>query len=167
MTPNAAHDDTAHDDTHRPDLDLGHLEGWRFAGKELVGRELVDTEGRLIGTVREVFLDADTDVLEWVDVAIAADDEPGHFTVGGEAGRFVPAVGVELHDDGRVVSRWSLQHVVDSPVRAADLAITRDEEDELYAHYELGYPRQWINNGLPGGATMVGEASVVSGAEPD
>ncbi len=162
MTPN-----DAHDDTHRPQLDLGHLEKWQFAGKELIGREVVDTEGGIIGTVREVFLDADTDVLEWIDVAVPADDVPGRFTVGEESGRFVPAVGVELREDGRVVSRWSIQHVLDSPVRAADLAITRDEEDELYAHYGLEYPRQWINNGLPGGATMVGEASVVSGAEPD
>jgi hypothetical protein len=138
------------------------LDHWEFAGKELIGLELVDLEGHRIGVIREVFLDADTDLLEWVDVAIPADDTPGTFSVSEGSARFVPAVGVELRADGRAGSRWSLQQVLDSPVRAADLAITRNEEDELYAHYELGYPRQWINNGLPGGATMVGAAAVVT-----
>jgi len=146
--------------------DSSHLDKWQFAGKELIGRELLDLEGRRIGTVREVFLDADTDLLEWIDVAIPVDDEPGRFSVGEESGRFVPAIGVELREDGRASSRWSLQHVLDSPVRAADLSITRYEEDELYAHYDLGYPRQWINNGLPGGATMVGGANPADRAEP-
>lgn len=150
------------DDQDRSD---SPLDQWQFAGQELIGRELVDVEGRRIGTVREVFLDADTDLLEWVDVAIHPDDGPGRFSVGEEAGRFVPAVGVGLRADGLVTSHWSLQHVLDSPVRAADLSVTRNEEDQLYAHYELGYPRQWINNGLPGGATMVGSTGVVTDRE--
>lgn len=141
------------------------LDHWEFAGKELIGRELVDPEGRRIGTIREVFHDVDTDLLEWVDVAIPVDDAPGRFTVSEESGRFVPAVGVETLGDGRAGCRWTVSTVLESPVRASDLSITRVEEDQLYGHYGLSYPRQWINNGLPGGATMVGAGGPVGATE--
>lgn len=137
------------------------LDHWQFAGKELIGRVLVDPDEHHIGTVREVFLDADTDVLEWVDVAVPPEGDAGTFSLEEESGRFVPAAGVELLDDGRARCRWSRDHVLASPVEARDLSVTRVEEDQLYGHYGLDYPREWINNGLPGGATMTGTTGIV------
>lgn len=142
------------------------LEDWEFDGKEYVGCELVDPDHATVGMIREVFHDVETGELEWIDVATHEPGGSGWFSLGSESGRFVPAVGVEPLDTSTVRCAWSVRHVLDSPVCAEDLALTRNEEEQLLAHYGLPPRRQWINNGLPGGATMVGMPSP-SSADPD
>lgn len=130
----------------------------------LVGTPMVAADRQPIGVVTEVFLDSDTDDEEWLVVELASANCAGCFTVGPRETRFVPIEGVEVDDDV-LVSRWGVDVVESSPVEQTDTAITRVEEDALYAHYGLEYPRQWINSGFPGGGVVVGVAALAADSD--
>lgn len=129
-----------------------------------VGEQVVGPDDELVGRIVEVFLDADTDEAEWVALALVEPDCDGCFTVGTEAapGRFAPVVGLDERADGMLRLRWTREHVLASPVEITDIALTNDEEDALYLHYGVDQPKQWINNGAPGGGVVVGVAGIAA-----
>src|SRR3954465_8974873 len=96
--------------------------GWR-------GRTLVDTAGDKIGTLEEIYLDAQTDEPEW-----------GVVTTGlfGSKQSFVPLADATSTDDGVRVP-YEKATVKDAPKVDPDGRLSRSEERELYAHYGREY----------------------------
>jgi uncharacterized protein (TIGR02271 family) len=129
------------------------------------GRNAVDADGSKIGTVEEVYLDADTDQPEWLAV------KTGMF---GSRISFVPIA--EASDaDGDVRVPYSKDQVKDAPHAEADGQLSEQEEAQLYRHYGLDYSEARSDSGLAEGTardhTPQGSAGVVgndvSGPETD
>ncbi len=93
------------------------------------GQDLVDNDGSKIGTVTDVYLDADTDTPEWLAV------QTGLF---GTKVSFVPTAEAQEHD-GHLHVPYSKDQVKDAPNAEADGALSETEESRLYAHYGLDY----------------------------
>jgi hypothetical protein len=94
--------------------------GWR-------GEALHDAEGQRIGTIEEVYLDADTKVPEWALV---------HTGRLGTGRAFVPLRDVKVTEDGPAVP-FQKGVVKDAPEVAPDGQLTKREEAELYRHYGM------------------------------
>ncbi len=94
--------------------------GWR-------GATLYDAEGQRIGTIDEVYLDADTKVPEWALV---------HTGRLGTGRAFVPLRDAKAGEDGPVVP-FEKSVVKDAPEVAPDGQLTKREEAELYRHYGM------------------------------
>src|SRR4051794_35872595 len=129
------------------------------------GRTAVDADGEKIGTVEEVYLDADTDRPEWLAV------KTGLF---GSRISFVPVA--EASDAGGDVRvPYSKAQVKDAPHADADGQLSQQEEAQLYRHYGLDYSESRSDSGLAEGTagdrTPQGSAGVVgndvSGPETD
>jgi uncharacterized protein (TIGR02271 family) len=129
------------------------------------GRNAVDADGTKIGTVEEVYLDADTDQPEWLAVMT------GLF---GSKISFVPiADATDTGGDVRVP--YSKDQVKDAPHAEADGRLSQQEEAELYRHYGLDYSQSRSDTGLADGTagdpTPQGSPGVVgndvSGPETD
>src|SRR3954447_4277161 len=128
------------------------------------GRTAVDADGSKIGTVEEVYLDADTDRPEWLAV------KTGLF---GSHISFVPvAQATDAGDDVRVP--YSKDQVKDAPHAEADGQLSQQEEAQLYRHYGLDYGESRSDRGLAENTTArtrQGSADVVgndvSGPETD
>jgi uncharacterized protein (TIGR02271 family) len=129
------------------------------------GKTALDADGNKIGTVEEVYLDADTDRPEWLAL------KTGLF---GSRISFVPVA--EASDaDGGVRVAYSKDQVKDAPHADADGQLSQQEEARLYRHYGLDYGESRSDSGLPEGsagdrtrhdpAGVVGED--VSGPETD
>lgn len=103
--------------------DITEMQAWE-------GRNLVDRDGDKIGSIGDVYVDAETGQPEWIAVTT------GLF---GSKVSFAPTAGAQAEgDDVRVPFEKS--HVKDSPNVDADGQLSQDEESQLYAHYGLGYP---------------------------
>jgi uncharacterized protein (TIGR02271 family) len=114
------------------------------------GQKLVDQDGHKIGTVDEVYVDAETGRPEWL--AVSKD-------LFGSRVSFVPLADAQRDgDDIRVP--YTKDQVKDSPNADADGALSEDEESRLYRHYGLDYSERRSDSGLPEGGTDRG----VSGA---
>jgi len=128
------------------------------------GRTAVDADGDKIGSVEEVYLDADTNQPEWLAV------KTGLF---GSRISFVPiAEATDTGGDVRVP--YSKDQVKDAPHADADGQLSQQEEAQLYRHYGLDYSESRSDSGFAEGTTAgtgQGSADVVgndvSGPETD
>jgi uncharacterized protein (TIGR02271 family) len=129
------------------------------------GKNAVDTDGTKIGTVEEVYLDADTNQPEWLAV------KTGLF---GSNISFVPiADATDAGGDVRVP--YSKNQVKDAPHAEADGQLSQQQEAQLYRHYGLDYSESRSDSGLAEGTagdpTPQGSPGVVgndvSGPETD
>ena len=94
--------------------------GWR-------GLTLYDAEGQRIGTIGEVYLDADTRGPEWALV---------HTGRLGTGRAFVPLRDAKPGEDGPTVP-FEKSVVEDAPAVDPDGMLTKREEAELYRHYGM------------------------------
>ncbi len=92
------------------------------------GRDVVDADGDKIGTLEEVYLDADSGRPEWATV------KTGLF---GKKQSFVPLSGSQP-EQGNVVVSYTKDQVKDAPSIDPDGELSHDEEAQLYRHYGLG-----------------------------
>src|SRR3954453_16989505 len=129
------------------------------------GKNALDADGDKIGTVEEVYLDADSDQPEWLAV------KTGLF---GSRISFVPvAEATDAGGDVRVP--YSKDQVKDAPHAEADGQLSQEEEAQLYRHYGLEYGESRSDSGLAEGTagerTSQNSAGVVgndvSGQETD
>jgi uncharacterized protein (TIGR02271 family) len=94
---------------------------------QLRGEQLYDREGDKIGTVEEIYLDADTGAPEWALVGT------GLF---GNKSTFVP-VREAIESGGELRVPYDKATVKNAPRIDPDGQLSRAEEDELYRHYGL------------------------------
>jgi uncharacterized protein (TIGR02271 family) len=111
------------------------------------GRTVVDRDGDKIGTLDEIYLDSQTNEPEWALV---------HTGLLGTKSSFVPLEGAApAGEDVRVA--YAKDHVKDAPSIDADGALSRQEESQLYRHYD----RDYSESGLPEATTPA------TGGRPD
>jgi uncharacterized protein (TIGR02271 family) len=89
------------------------------------GAKAVDSNGEKVGTIDEVYLDRASEQPEWVTVST------GLF---GTRTSFVPVADAENHD-GEIRLAFTKDQIKDAPNVDADGALSREEEQRLYAHY--------------------------------
>jgi uncharacterized protein (TIGR02271 family) len=106
------------------------------------GRNAVDLDGDKIGTIDEIYMDAETGKPEWLAV------RTGMF---GSKLSFVP-IAEANEAEGNVRVPYNKQQVKDAPNADADWELTQDEEAALYSHYGLGYSEARSDSGLPRGS---------------
>jgi uncharacterized protein (TIGR02271 family) len=105
------------------------------------GQDLYDADGDKLGTVEEIFLDAQTGEPEWACV------NTGMF---GTKATFVPLQGAS-EDGGTLRVRYDKAQVKDAPKVDADSELSQAQEGELYRHYGLDYGESRSDSGLPEG----------------
>jgi len=110
------------------------VRGWR-------GRALVDADGDKIGTIEEIYLDAETSEPEWAVVST------GLF---GTKQSFVPIGDASSTGDGIRVP-FEKATVKDAPKIDPDGQLSQDEERQLYAHYG----REYAEYSGPGGSGLL------------
>jgi hypothetical protein len=116
------------------------------------GRDVVDRDGDSIGSLEEIYLDAETDEPTWAAV------KTGMF---GTRSTFVPIRGAQLDGD-RVRVAHEKSHIKDAPNVESDGELSPAEEDRLYDHYDVaGASSGDARDGAETGATR----SEVTGAE--
>src|SRR4051794_36304322 len=91
------------------------------------GAEVVDRDGDKVGTLAEVYLDAETRRPEWAIVKV------GLF---GRGNTFVPLAGADREGD-IVRVRYDKGQIKDAPDADPDGELSVDEEERLYRHYGL------------------------------
>jgi uncharacterized protein (TIGR02271 family) len=125
------------------------------------GRTAVSADGEKLGTIEEIYLDAETQRPEWALI------QTGMF--GGKSS-FMPLEGATSEGD-EVKAPFTKDQVKDAPRMDADGELSQDDEAALYSHYGIGYGEGRSDSGLPeGGARGDGRESVgrdVSGPETD
>ncbi|MCY1136544.1 PRC and DUF2382 domain-containing protein [Actinoplanes sp. Pm04-4] len=89
--------------------------------------DVYDTDGEKIGSVGQVYLDAESGDPEWVTV------RTGLF---GAKETFIPLRGADVTGD-RVVVAYAKERVKDAPRVDADGPLSQAEEGELYSFYNL------------------------------
>ncbi|HZH23267.1 MAG TPA: PRC and DUF2382 domain-containing protein [Solirubrobacteraceae bacterium] len=107
------------------------------------GENLSDSNGDKIGSIEEIYLDAETDAPEWALV------NTGMF--GGKS-TFVP-----LRDaseaDGALRVPFDKAMVKDAPKMDPNGQLSQNEEAELYRYYGMDYSETRSDTGLPEGGT--------------
>jgi uncharacterized protein (TIGR02271 family) len=105
------------------------------------GSNAVDSDGETIGTIAEIYMDAETGRPEWLAV------KTGMF---GSKVSFIPfAEASAANGDVRVP--YDKQQVKDAPNAEADGELSQEEEAALYSHYGLDYSETRSDSGLPEG----------------
>jgi uncharacterized protein YrrD len=99
-----------------------NLNEWR-------GKELIDRDGDKIGKLEDVYVDSETD--EQLFGTVKEGVFGRHLT-------FVPLREASVSPDGLKVT-VSKERVKDAPNIDPDAELSRDEESDLYRHYELDY----------------------------
>ena len=107
------------------------------------GHELQDASGEKIGTIEEIYLDAQTSEPEWALV------NTGLF---GTKSSFVPLRDASSEGETLRVPYEKAQ-VKDAPQMDPDGELSQREEAELYRHYGLEYSEAKSDSGLPEGGT--------------
>jgi uncharacterized protein (TIGR02271 family) len=102
------------------------------------GSELLDNDGDKIGTIDEIYLDADTGEPEWALVST------GLF---GSKSTFVPIRDASQDGDALRVP-YDKAQVKDAPKMDPDGQLSQSEESELYRHYGLEYSDAGSGSGL-------------------
>ena len=105
------------------------------------GRDSVDSDGEKIGTIDEIYMDAETGQHEWLAV------KTGMF---GSKVSFIPIAEASDAGDGVRVP-YDKAQVKDAPKAEADGELSQDEEAALYRHYGLDYSESRSDSGLPEG----------------
>ena len=108
---------------------------------QLRGEQLHDRDGDKIGTVEEIYLDAETGAPEWALVST------GLF--GGKS-TFVP-VRDATEADGTLRVPFDKATVKDAPRMDPDGQLSRSEEAELYRHYGMEYSESRSGSGRSAG----------------
>ena len=93
------------------------------------GRNAVDSDGGKIGSIDEIYMDAQTGKPEWLAV------KTGMF---GSKVSFVP-IAEASESNGDVRLPYGKDQVKDAPNAEADGELSQDEEAALYSHYGLDY----------------------------
>jgi uncharacterized protein (TIGR02271 family) len=106
------------------------------------GSNAVDSNGEKIGTVEEIYIDAETGKPEWVAVKTGM--------VGSKLS-FIP-IAEATETGGQVRVPYDNQQVKDAPAVESDHELSQDEEANLYRHYGLGYSEARSDSGLPRGS---------------
>ena len=114
------------------------------------GQELYTAGGDKIGTIEEIYLDAETNEPEWALV------NTGLF---GTKSTFVPLE--QARDEGGSLQvPYDKAQIKDAPKMGADGNLSQEDEAELYRHYGLEYGEAESGSGLPEGtAGTTGEAT--------
>jgi uncharacterized protein (TIGR02271 family) len=122
------------------------------------GQNLHDRDGDKIGTIEEIYLDADTNEPEWALV------NTGLF---GTKSTFVPLRDA-TEDGGGLRVPYEKAQVKDAPNMDPDGQLSQDEEAELYRHYGLEYSEAHSDSGLAegGAATTATTDGSFGGAPP-
>jgi uncharacterized protein (TIGR02271 family) len=110
------------------------------------GESLHDSDGDKIGTIEEIYLDAQTDQPEWALV------NTGRF--GGKS-TFVPLATATQQGDTLSVP-FDKNQVKDAPKMDPDGQLSQQEEAELYRYYGLDYGESQSDSGLPEGGAPTG-----------
>jgi uncharacterized protein (TIGR02271 family) len=105
------------------------------------GRSAVDSDGEEIGTIDEIYMDAETSRPEWLAVTT------GMF---GSKVSFIP-IAEASEANGDVQVPYDKQQVKDAPKAEADGELSQEEESGLYRHYGLDYSEARSDSGLPEG----------------
>jgi uncharacterized protein (TIGR02271 family) len=120
------------------------------------GHDLLDADGAKVGTIEEIYLDAETDAPEWALV-----------TTGMFASKrtFVPLSQATSEGDGVRVPVTKDQ-VKGAPKVDPDGELSQREEAELYRHYGMAYSEARSDTGLPegGAATETTGTTETAGA---
>jgi uncharacterized protein (TIGR02271 family) len=93
------------------------------------GRDAVDSDGHKVGSIDEVYMDAETGKPEWLAV------KTGMF---GSQVSFVPIAEAREVESG-VQLPYDKEQVQDAPKAEADGELSPEEEASLYRHYGLDY----------------------------
>jgi uncharacterized protein (TIGR02271 family) len=102
------------------------------------GGDLLDRDGDKIGSIEEIYLDAETNEPEWALVST------GMF---GTKSTFVPIRDASLEGDALRVP-YDKSQVKDAPKMDPDGQLSQREEAELYRHYGLEYSEAGSGSGL-------------------
>ena len=105
------------------------------------GRSAVDSDGAEIGTIAEIYMDAETSKPEWLAV------KTGMF---GSKVSFIP-IAEASESNGDMQVPYDKQQVKDAPNAEADGELSQEEEASLYRHYGLDYSETRSDSGLPEG----------------
>ena len=107
----------------------------------LIGRTVYSTDGQKIGELRQVYLDDQTEQLQFITV------NTGLF---GTSESFVPASDASATEDGVTVP-FDKDKVKHAPKMDADGHISPEQEQEIYAYYGLAYGGYGTSNVGTGG----------------
>jgi uncharacterized protein (TIGR02271 family) len=118
------------------------------------GNDLVDREGGKIGSIEEIYLDAETDEPEWALV------NTGLF---GTKQTFVPLREASETEGGLAVP-FDKSTVKDAPKVDPDGQLTHDEEAELYRYYGMEYSSPGTTGPDTTGETTTGRTGNGGGA---
>jgi uncharacterized protein (TIGR02271 family) len=127
------------------------------------GQDLSDRNGEKIGSIEEIYLDAETNAPEWALV------KTGLF---GNKSTFVPLRDAS-EQNGALRVRFDKATVKDAPKLDADGELSQRQEGELYRYYGLEYSEARSETGLPEGGASTGRTdhgvvgNDVSGRETD
>jgi uncharacterized protein (TIGR02271 family) len=105
------------------------------------GQDLYDRDNEKIGSIEEIYLDAETNEPEWALV---------HTGLFGTKRTFVPLRDADERD-GNLCVQFEKSTVKDAPGVEANGQLSQREEAELYRHYGLEYSETRSDTGLPEG----------------
>jgi uncharacterized protein (TIGR02271 family) len=114
----------------------------RDAALRTHGANVIDDSGNKIGTVKDIYLDQQTDQPEWALVSTGL--------LGGK-GSFVPLAQATMQGNDIKVP-YSKDMVSGAPSMDPDGQLSQQEEAELYRYYGLDYSEARSHSGLPEGA---------------
>lgn len=97
--------------------------------RTLDGAEVTNQDGEKLGTVAGLFLDDQTEIPTWVCV---------HSGLFGTHQTLVPLAQARFVD-GRLFVPYSKDDLALAPHHHPDLALTAEQEQTLFAHYNVGY----------------------------
>jgi uncharacterized protein (TIGR02271 family) len=109
------------------------------------GQTLYDADGDKIGSIEEIYLDAETNEPEWALV------NTGLF---GTKHTFVPLKEATAASGGARVP-YDKAKIKDAPKMDASGELSQSDEAQLYEYYGLGYTERQSDSGLPEGGTGV------------
>lgn len=98
--------------------------------EQLHGQDVIDVEGEKVGSIEDLYVDADTGAPEWALL------NRGFL---GLAHSVVPLVGA-VRDDDRLRVIFSKDAIKRAPDVDADAAISEEDEGRLYDHYREHLP---------------------------
>jgi uncharacterized protein (TIGR02271 family) len=125
---------------------------------DVIGQTAYDTTGEKVGKIGQLYLDDRTGNPEFVTV------NTGFF---GTSETFVPASHVERQGD-RVVLPYTKDQIKDAPNIDNDGHITEEQEQRLYAHYQLPYDTaDYVGTGTGAPAAEFSSGTRTAGLDTD